>query len=213
MTLAISLLLVAYLLGAIPSGLWIGKIFYHKNLHELGSGNTGTTNTFRILGTKAGSVVFVLDVAKGAVALLLPSLFHSTIIPALIFGLAAILGHTFSVFDHFKGGKAVATSAGVILAYNPLFVAYLAVIFVIVLVLFSMISLSSISAGIAALLGLILFPLLGLQHLDWLFTVAILAIASLILIRHRENWRRIRAHEENLVPFGFNLSHQKKSHH
>ncbi|MDN6717479.1 MAG: glycerol-3-phosphate 1-O-acyltransferase PlsY, partial [Lactococcus lactis] len=142
--LTIILLIASYLLGAIPFGLWIGKIFFKKNLHDYGSGNTGTTNTFRILGVKAGISVFAFDLLKGTLATLLPLFFHINGVSPLIFGLLAVIGHTFSIFDRFKGGKAVATSAGVILGFSPLFLIYLLVVFIIVLWLFSMISLSSV---------------------------------------------------------------------
>ncbi|MEA8986017.1 glycerol-3-phosphate acyltransferase, partial [Campylobacter jejuni] len=138
----ILLLIASYLLGAIPFGLWIGKIFFKKNLHDYGSGNTGTTNTFRILGVKAGISVFAFDLLKGTLATLLPLFFHINGVSPLIYGLLAVIGHTFTIFDRFKGGKAVATSAGVILGFSPLFLIYLLVVFIIVLWLFSMISLS-----------------------------------------------------------------------
>ena len=109
------LLIVAYLIGSIPSGVWVGQLFYQKDIRNFGSGNMGTTNTFRVLGKKAGIVVFILDILKGTLATLLPIIFHLTINP-LWFGLAAILGHTFPVFAKFKGGKAVATSAGMLLS-------------------------------------------------------------------------------------------------
>ncbi|MDM5143579.1 Glycerol-3-phosphate acyltransferase [Lactococcus lactis] len=144
----ILLLIASYLLGAIPFGLWIGKIFFKKNLHDYGSGNTGTTNTFRILGVKAGISVFAFDLLKGTLATLLPLFFHINGVSPLIFGFLAVIGHTFSIFDRFKGGKAVATSAGVILGFSPFFLLYLLVIFILVLWLFSMISLSSVVAAI-----------------------------------------------------------------
>ena len=115
----ISVLILAYLLGSIPSGLWIGKIFFHINLREHGSGNTGTTNTFRILGKKAGIIVFAIDFLKGTLAVLLPTFFGIQGISPMVFGLLAVLGHTFPVFAGFKGGKAVATSAGVLLGFSP----------------------------------------------------------------------------------------------
>ncbi|MDR2977742.1 MAG: glycerol-3-phosphate 1-O-acyltransferase PlsY [Streptococcaceae bacterium] len=206
-------LAAAYLLGAIPSGLWIGKIFFHKNLHQFGSGNTGTTNTFRTLGVPAGIVVFIIDLLKGTLATLLPTFLHIHGISPLIFGLLAVLGHTVSIFDSFKGGKAVATSAGVILGFSPVFLLYLFVVFVIILFLFSMISLSSISAAIAALLGIVIFPEIHfiLASYDPIFTLIIAVLALIILVRHRSNYSRIRQHQENIVPFGLNLSHQKKS--
>lgn len=209
--MTIVLLILAYLLGSIPSGLWIGQIFFKINLREHGSGNTGTTNTFRILGKKAGMATFVIDFFKGTIATLLPLIFHVQGVSPLVFGLLAVIGHTFPVFAGFKGGKAVATSAGVIFGFAPLFCLYLAVVFFGTLYLGSMISLSSVTAALAAVLGVILFPLIGflLPSYDILFVVIILALASLIIIRHKDNINRIRNKTENLVPWGLNLTHQK----
>ena len=209
--MTIVLLILAYLLGSIPSGLWIGQIFFKINLREHGSGNTGTTNTFRILGKKAGMATFVIDFFKGTIATLLPLIFQVQGVSPLVFGLLAVIGHTFPVFAGFKGGKAVATSAGVIFGFAPLFCLYLAVVFFGTLYLGSMISLSSVTAALAAVLGVILFPLIGflLPSYDLLFVVIILALASLIIIRHKDNINRIRNKTENLVPWGLNLTHQE----
>lgn len=209
--MTIVLLILAYLLGSIPSGLWIGQIFFKINLREHGSGNTGTTNTFRILGKKAGMATFVIDFFKGTIATLLPLIFHVQGVSPLVFGLLAVIGHTFPVFAGFKGGKAVATSAGVIFGFAPLFCLYLAIVFFGTLYLGSMISLSSVTAALAAVLGVILFPLIGflLPSYDLLFVVIILALASLIIIRHKDNINRIRNKTENLVPWGLNITHQK----
>ena len=209
--MTIVLLILAYLLGSIPSGLWIGQIFFKINLREHGSGNTGTTNTFRILGKKAGMATFVIDFFKGTIATLLPLIFHVQGVSPLVFGLLVVIGHTFPVFASFKGGKAVATSAGVIFGFAPLFCLYLAVVFFGTLYLGSMISLSSVTAALAAVLGVILFPLIGflLPSYDILFVVIILALASLIIIRHKDNINRIQNKTENLVPWGLNLTHQK----
>ncbi|MCA2389964.1 MULTISPECIES: glycerol-3-phosphate 1-O-acyltransferase PlsY [Lactococcus] len=210
--LTIILLIASYLLGAIPFGLWIGKIFFKKNLHDYGSGNTGTTNTFRILGVKAGISVFAFDLLKGTLATLLPLFFHINNVSPLIFGLLAVIGHTFSIFDHFKGGKAVATSAGVILGFSPFFLIYLLVVFIIILWLFSMISLSSVVGAIFALLGILIFPSIGfiLTSYDLLFSIIIFVLAIIIILRHRTNLKRIKNHCESLVPFGLNLSKQKE---
>ena len=210
--LTIILLIASYLLGAIPFGLWIGKIFFKKNLHDYGSGNTGTTNTFRILGVKAGIAVFIFDLLKGTLATLLPLIFHINGVSPLIFGLLAVIGHTLSIFDHFKGGKAVATSAGVVLGFSPFFLLYLLVIFILVLWLFSMISLSSVVAAIFALLGILIFPSFGfiLTSYDLLFSIIIFALAIIIIFRHKTNLKRIKNHCESLVPFGLNLSGQKE---
>ncbi len=206
------LLFIAYLLESIPSGLWIGQTFFNINIREHGSGNTGTTNTFRILGPKAGTIVFVIDFLKGTLAALLPLIFHAQGISPIVFGLMAVLGHTFPVFAQFKGGKAVATSAGMLLGVAPAFCLYLILIFASSLYLTSMVSFSSVLAAALAILGALLFPAIGiiLPSYDWLFTVIIVFLGSFVIVRHKENIQRILKKEENLVPFGLNLTKQKK---
>ena len=205
------LLILAYLIGSFPAGLWIGKIFFQKNLHDYGSGNTGTTNTFRILGLRAGICVFIIDFFKGWLATMLPIFFDISNISPIVFGIMAVLGHTFSVFDGFKGGKAVATSAGMILAYNPIFFTFLAFVFLISLYLSSMVSFASISCALAAILSVLIFPYFHIifKFYDPLFTVLIICLASFIIYKHRSNITRIKEHKENLVPFGLNLFKQK----
>lgn len=122
------LLVLAYLLGSIPSGIWIGKFFFKKDIRDFGSGNSGTTNTFRVLGRTAGLVVFAMDLLKGTLATCLPVIFHLDVNP-LWFGLVAVIGHTLPIFAGFKGGKAVATSAGMLLGFAPLFFFLFASIF------------------------------------------------------------------------------------
>ncbi|MEH7747173.1 glycerol-3-phosphate 1-O-acyltransferase PlsY, partial [Neobacillus drentensis] len=107
-----------YLLGSIPSGLIIGKVFYKTDIREHGSGNLGGTNTFRTLGVKAGLVVTLADILKGTLAAALPHLFQVDISP-LLAGIFAVVGHTYPIFAGFRGGKAVATSGGVVLFYAP----------------------------------------------------------------------------------------------
>ncbi|QUE54533.1 glycerol-3-phosphate 1-O-acyltransferase PlsY [Streptococcus oriscaviae] len=211
MMMNILFLLIAYLLGSIPSGLWIGKIFFKKNIREYGSGNTGTTNTFRILGPKAGTVVFLIDFLKGTLAALLPLLFQLEGISPIIFGLLAVLGHTFPIFAQFKGGKAVATSAGMLMGIAPGFCLFLLLIFMTSLYLTSMVSFSSVLAAAVALVGVLLFPAFGfiLPSYDLLFTLIILFLGSFVIIRHIDNIKRIQKKEENLVPFGLNLTKQK----
>ncbi|MBZ2131160.1 glycerol-3-phosphate 1-O-acyltransferase PlsY [Streptococcus gordonii] len=203
-------LILAYLLGSIPTGLWIGQIFFKKNLREYGSGNTGTTNTFRILGKTAGTVTFAIDFLKGTLATLLPLFLHINGISPMIFGLIAVLGHTFPIFAEFKGGKAVATSAGVVLGFSPLFFSYLIIIFIVTLYLGSMISLASIVVAGFAIISVLIFPLLGiiLPSYDLLFTLIIILLASIILIRHRDNMERIKNKSENLIPWGINITKQ-----
>lgn len=212
MLINLILLFIAYLLGSIPSGLWIGQTFFNINIREHGSGNTGTTNTFRILGPKAGTIVFIIDFLKGTVAAFLPMIFHAQGISPIVFGLMAVLGHTFPIFAQFKGGKAVATSAGMLLGVVPAFCLYLVIVFVTSLYLTSMVSFSSVLAAALAILGALLFPAIGiiLPSYDWLFTVIIVFLGLFVIIRHKENIQRILKKEENLVPFGLNLTKQKK---
>lgn len=207
----ILLLVLAYLLGSIPSGLWIGKIFFNINLREHGSGNTGTTNTFRILGKKAGIIVFAIDFLKGTLAVLLPTIFGVTGISPMIFGLLAVLGHTFPIFAGFKGGKAVATSAGVLIGFSPVFLILLAIYFFASLYLTSMISFSSVTVAILASIGVLILPLTGwvLPSYDLIFTIVVLALATLIIIRHKDNIKRILNKNENIISWGKNITHQK----
>lgn len=204
------LLLLAYLLGSIPSGLWIGQIFYKKNLRDYGSGNTGTTNTFRILGKKAGIVVFLLDFFKGTIATLLPVWFGITNLPPVLFGLMAVIGHTFPIFAQFKGGKAVATSAGMLFGFAPSYSLFLISIFAFSLYLTSMISFSSVVAAISAIITVFTLPAIDfiLTDYDPILIVIVLCIASIVIIRHRENIARIKAKQENLIPWGLNLTKQ-----
>ncbi len=205
-------LTIAYLLGSIPSGLWIGHLFYQKNLREFGSGNTGTTNTFRILGPKAGTIVFLMDFLKGTLATLLPIWFASEGVSPLLFGLLAVVGHTLPIFAQFKGGKAVATSAGMLFGYAPLYCLFLIAIFIVSLYLTSMISLSSIIAAASAILSVFILPAFGLilPAYDWVLCLIIVFVAGIVILRHRDNLHRIRLKTENLVPWGLNLTHQKK---
>lgn len=206
------LMLTAYLLGSIPTGLWIGQRFYQVNLREHGSGNTGTTNTFRILGKTAGSITLAVDLLKGTLATLLPIWFGLSGDLPLIIGFFAVLGHTYPIFAQFKGGKAVATSAGVLLGFAPTLLGLLLLVFVGMLYLFSMISLASVTAAGTAILGVLLLPALNFPlTTSPIFTGLIFLIASLIIFRHKDNLVRIRQGRENLVPWGLNLSRQNKN--
>lgn len=193
---------IAYLLGSIPSGVWIGKLFYQKDIREYGSGNTGATNTFRILGVKAGIVALVLDVLKGTAATLLPIYLNTNIHPVFI-GVFAILGHIYSAYIHFKGGKAVATSAGVALALHPIFLLIFVGVFLIILFLSSTVSLASISAVFLAAIGSLFID-------DPLFSVVVWLLALIILYLHRENIKRLRKGTESKVPFGLRRSKKQE---
>lgn len=205
------LILIAYLLGSIQTGLWIGKVFFHTNLREHGSGNTGTTNTFRVLGKTAGTITFLVDMLKGTLAVLLPIWLGVTEVSPLIIGFFAIIGHVFPFFTGFKGGKAVATSAGVLLGFVPLYFVFLLLVFALTLYLTSMISFSSVTTAVVGLITLATFPAIHflLDSYDPIFSAVLIIIALVIIFRHTENIARIRNHRENLVPFGLNLTKQK----
>lgn len=184
-------LLCAYLIGSIPSGLWIGKVFYKMDIREHGSGNLGATNTFRILGKKAGIIVTVMDVLKGTAAVLLPLLpfFQETTIHPLLLGAIAVVGHMFPVFAGFRGGKAVATSAGVLLGYTwPLFV-ILVFAFLIALKITKMVSLTSMIASTVALIYSITY---GAVTGEWALCILVAVLFLFIIYRHRANITRIK---------------------
>lgn len=197
------LLLIAYLLGAIPNGVWIGKQFFHTDIRKAGSGNIGTTNTFRVLGPVAGCAVLFLDLAKGTVATLLPMWFHITTVTPLLFGLMAIIGHTASIFDRFKGGKAVATSAGMLLAYNPILFLIASALFVSLIYLTSMVSLASmVSFSIITILCFIIQ--------DWYLAALAVCLTIFVFWRHRTNIARIMNGTENMVSFGLGAKRRQR---
>lgn len=191
------MLVLSYLIGAFPSGLVIGKLFFKKDIRQYGSGNTGATNSFRVLGRPAGFVVTFLDIFKGFITVFFPLWFpvHADGIIStfftngLIVGLFAILGHVYPIYLKFNGGKAVATSAGVVLGVNPLLLLVLAIIFFGILKIFKYVSLSSIIAAICCVIGSVIihdYILLGMSAL----------ISIILIIRHRTNIVRIFKGEE-----------------
>lgn len=200
------MVIIGYLLGSIPSGVWIGKLFYNKDIREFGSHSSGTTNTYRVLGKTAGTAVLLMDILKGTLATCLPTLFGASINPLWI-GLAAVMGHTFPIFANFKGGKAVATSAGMLLGYSPLFFVYSASIFILSLLITSMVSLTSMISAILITLSTLVLPSVWptiLPEIDWLLTAIAIGLTLFIFIRHRDNIKRILNGTESRVPFGLN---------
>ena len=191
------MLILSDLIGAFPSGLIIGKLFFKKDIRQYGSGNTGATNSFRVLGRPAGFIVTFLDIFKGFITVFFPLWFPvhadgviSTFFTnGLIVGLFAILGHVYPIYLKFNGGKAVATSAGVVLGVNPILLLILAIIFFSVLKIFKYVSLSSIIAAISCVIGSIIIH-------DYIL-LAVSGIVSIILIiRHKSNIVRIFKGEE-----------------
>ena len=188
MAAIIALVILAYLLGSIPSGLIVGKLFYKTDIREHGSGNLGGTNTFRTLGVKAGMTVTLADILKGTLAASLPVLFHANISPLLV-GVFAVIGHMYPIFAGFRGGKAVATSGGVLLFYTPFLFLFVVLIFFVSLYLTKYVSLSSMLAGIAAIVYSIASGLF--RGWDIPLIIVVLLLTSFVFYRHRANIKRI----------------------
>lgn len=188
--LSILLILAAYLIGSIPTGLIIGNVFYNKNLHNEGSGGTGATNSVRILGKKAGAAVFLFDITKAALPALLAQFLKLPVNPAII-AFSAILGHCFPLFAEFKGGKAVATSFGFFAVFFPWPTTIGFFVFVATFILFDMISLSSILTASTIFLYMLT---LSISTTTKLFVGFIWA---LLVYRHRSNIERIIKRNEN----------------
>ena len=170
--------------------------YFSKDIRQFGSGNTGATNSFRVLGRPAGFLVTFLDIFKGFITfsslygyqftqMALLVLFTN----GLIVGLFAILGHVYPVYLKFQGGKAVATSAGVVLGVNPILLLILAIIFFIVLKIFKYVSLASIVAAICCVIGSLIIQ-------DYILLVVSFLVSIILIIRHRSNIARIFRGEE-----------------
>ncbi|KUP08228.1 glycerol-3-phosphate acyltransferase [Bacillus coahuilensis m2-6] len=187
-----ALIVFAYLVGSIPSGLWIGKGFYNTDIREHGSGNLGGTNTFRTLGVKAGLIVTAMDILKGSVATWIPLYFVDNSYHPLLFGVVAVIGHMFPLFASFRGGKAVATSAGVLLAFSPILFLMLLAVFFLSLYTTKYVSLSSMIGAVVAFIYTLFSG-------DWVFISFIGVLMVFVLYRHRANIKRIQKGTEPKV--------------
>ncbi|MDR2962956.1 MAG: glycerol-3-phosphate 1-O-acyltransferase PlsY [Bacteroidales bacterium] len=194
--------LVAYLLGSIPSAVWIGKAFFNTDVRQHGSGNAGATNTFRVLGKKAGIPVFIIDVCKAFLATNLIWFFrhhpegNTYVNLQLLFGAAAVVGHIYPIFANFKGGKGVACLLGVTIAIAPLPALLSFVVFAVVLALFHYVSLASLCAGLA-------FPIIIISNITSHYSYQLslqlfsIVVAALLIFTHRKNIQRLLNHEES----------------
>jgi glycerol-3-phosphate acyltransferase PlsY len=194
----------AYLLGSIPSAVWIGKSFYNIDVREHGSGNAGATNTFRVLGKGPGTIVLIMDILKGYLASSLvyafiavfPQTFewnaHRIVNIQLMLGASAVIGHLLPLFAGFKGGKGIATLAGMIIALNPLAALCAIGIFLIVLLLTRFVSLGSMLGGLS--IPVLFVSVFGKSMPEFrqpsvvIFTIV---IAVLVVITHRKNINRL----------------------
>ena len=191
--------ILAYLMGSIPTAVRVGKAFHGIDVREHGSGNAGATNVIRVLGWKTGVPVLLTDMAKGCLAALLPLFMHlapagsAQLINLQIFtGLTAITGHMFPVFAGFKGGKGVATAAGAIAAIHPPVTLVCLGVFILVFIITGIVSVSSMSAGIV--LPVMLFTFFETPPL--LFKIFSIFIAAALLLTHRNNIKRLLKGEE-----------------
>mgnify|MGYP000950368232 FL=1 len=185
--------IAAYLIGSIPSGLILGKLFWHTDLREHGSHNIGATNAWRTLGKGAGIAVFIADSLKGQAGVMLGLSLVGTPLAAVVGGLLAIIGHSFSLFLRFHGGKGVATSLGVLSMLMGDVTFMLFVLWFTIVYVTRYVSLGSVVAGglapiLAALFG---YPM------EYLLFTAIAAV--LVIVRHRENIKRLMNGTENKI--------------
>lgn len=194
-------LFTAYLFGSVPSSVWIGKLFFKIDVREFGSGNAGATNTFRVLGKKAGIPVLIIDILKGSAAVGLS--YSSGFDPGSDFfinfqialGVSALIGHIFPVFAGFRGGKGVATLLGVVICINPLACSLALLIFLTVLFTTRYVSLSSMSAGVSFPIILNLF--LGNDNSNLL--IFSILVAVVLVITHRKNIVRLMNKQESRI--------------
>ena len=195
----------AYLLGSIPTSIWIGKGFYGIDVRQHSSGNAGATNTIRVLGWKAGIPVFFVDSLKGFAAANLVVFAHIEsgtnlhVNIQLLLGFCALIGHVFPIFADFKGGKGVATLLGVVIALSPIPAALTFGVFLIILFIFKYVSLGSIIAGCA--FPIIIFSLFPESPIS--LKIASIIMSLVLISTHRKNIKRLLRGEESKASFLF----------
>ncbi len=191
----IALIIIScYLLGSIPFGYIVGKLFKKVDIRELGSGNIGTTNAFRILGPPLASLVLIGDIGKGILSIYLVHFLNiDNLLISTIAGLAVICGHDWSIFLGFKGGKGIATTFGVVFALNPIISILAVIVWVVVMIITRYASLSSILAVISIMIFTILFK----QPYEYIVLGAIIIILS--IFKHKENIERLKSGKERKI--------------
>lgn len=214
--LQIGLFIVSYLIGSIPSGIIISKLFMGIDLREHGSKNIGTSNAIRVMGIKLGILVFLLDALKGALPILLARLianyvsdlstyvtiFGNSFNYVILFGVTAIFGHTFPLYIGFKGGKAVAASCGVVLVLTPIPGILCIFAYIIVVAVTKYASLGSSIAALVVLFSTLVQLLIQGRFFEELFMFVIYTLMVLfIFYRHKENYKRLLKGTENKMTF------------
>jgi glycerol-3-phosphate acyltransferase PlsY len=204
MTITIICFLGAYLLGSVPSAVWIGKNFYGIDVRQHGSGNAGATNTLRVLGKKAGFIVLGIDALKGFAAAslaiyILPDAGDENLllIYKMVLGFVAVLGHVYPVFAGFKGGKGIATLLGIVMALNAWLALYCFILFVLTVSITRYISVGSM---LSAMVSPIIAFWLNQYNINPLFYFCC-AVAVLVIYTHRSNIKRLAAGSENRFSF------------
>jgi len=198
------LLLLAYLLGSIPFSFLIGEMVKGEDIRKYGSGNLGATNAFRVFGKIIGSTVLILDALKSGIIVFLmmnTSLFSSmTLISPLYFGLAAVIGHIFPVWFKFKGGKGVASSFGLLLAYDWRIALFMFIIFMVFEVTTRYVSVSSVSSALITwFVILIRFIFWKAPGDDYSLLIVTTIVVGLIVYRHKANYKRLKNGTESKV--------------
>ncbi len=209
------LVILAYLIGSIPTSVWVSKHFFRFDIRDYGSGNAGATNTYRILGPLWGTFVMVMDMLKGfsavKLAFLLPEYAGNEVMLQNLqtgLGLAAVLGHIFPIWAELRGGKGVATLFGLVLGISPWTAIICVGIFLFVLYLTRFVSLSSILASIA-------FPVFILAVFNVenpLYRIFAITVALLVLLTHQKNISRLFKGSESKVPIFKNRVRKQKRH-
>lgn len=196
------LIVAAYLIGSIPTAVWISKYFFNIDIRDYGSGNAGATNTYRVLGSKWGTVVMIFDMLKAIIAVklafVLPYSFANDaylVNMQLGLGLAAVLGHIFPIWAEFRGGKGVACLFGMVLGIQPNVALCCIGVFILVLYLTRWVSLSSILASIA----FPIFILIIFNEPEKLYRVFAITVAMLVLLTHQKNITRLLKGGESKV--------------
>jgi glycerol-3-phosphate acyltransferase PlsY len=198
------LIAFAYLIGSVPTAVWISKSLFGIDIRDYGSGNSGATNTFRVLGAKWGTVVMVVDIIKGIAAtslyILLPHYMGMTELQKtnlmIGLGLAAVVGHIYPVWAGFKGGKGVATLLGMAVAIQPVVAVCCLGVFLLVLYLTRFVSLSSILAGVSFMV----FILFIFNEKEPLYRIFAVLVALMVVLTHQKNIGRILKGTESKVP-------------
>lgn len=196
------LIVLAYLIGSIPTSVWVSRHFFNIDIREYGSGNAGATNTYRVLGPKWGTIVMVVDMLKGIVAVKLAFLLGNyagddrLLNLQIGLGLAAVIGHIFPIWADFRGGKGVATLFGLVVGISPWTALGCSGVFLLVLYLTRFVSLSSMLASVA-------FPvfILVIFNVDNpIYRVFAIAVALMVILTHQKNIGRLLKGAESKVP-------------